>query len=114
MQNRSKLVLYIGVILLTVGILLRIFTSYTYLPFVIIGSGSLCKIYYISKLISRGAYKFGYELLFLVVGLILFFTGMYLRSNYQSQIFLLFMGAGLVLKSAFIILFIQKMRQRKS
>jgi len=115
MQMRSKWTLFIGIILLTVGIILRKTTDFGIEPILLIIIGVLFKIYYIIGKARSGEYKPGHELLFLFVGLIMFLCGLYLRSVEPqpplNPVFLIV--PGITLKVIFIILFIAKTRSAR-
>jgi len=112
---KSKWTLFTGIILLTAGIILRRTTDLGTEGLVLIVTGVLFKIYYIIEKARSGEYRPGLELLFLLVGLIMFFSGLYLR--YHESFFnpLWLIIPGISLKIVFIILFIRKIRKsRKS
>jgi hypothetical protein len=110
---KSKWTLFTGIILLTVGIVLRKITGLGIEAMVLIIVGVLFKVYYIISKARNGEYKPGNELLFLVIGLVMFFTGIYLR-NHDSPFDPLFLIIpGILLKVVFIILFIRKIRKTR-
>mgnify|MGYP000906703208 CR=1 FL=1 len=77
-------------------------------------SGVTCKLIYIVLKAISGEYKPGTELFILAVGLLLFFTGLYLRGveqNLINPIYLIVLG--ITLKVIFIIKFIQIIRSSK-
>ncbi len=104
----KKKFLYAGLFLLAIGILLKIVTDLTLLPVCIILSGVLFKVLYIIRKIRKDNYKPGYEFLILCVGLILFLTGIYLRSHGSSVNPAFFMIPGIAFKITFLVLFIRK------
>jgi len=107
---KQKWPLVFGIAILTVGIGLKIgqFEFLYYLPFLLLG-GSL-KIYYIIGIIRKGMYQPGMELLALIIGLGLFFTGIILKNSYQNEHYLYWMVPGLTLKFLFVLLFVLKIR----
>lgn len=109
---KSKLILFSGILLLTTGIILRIFTDSGFVAILLIIVGVGLKAYYIISKARSGEYKPGYELVFLFVGLTLFFTGLYFRSHEPSYHYVLLMVSGLILKLVYIILFVLKVRSR--
>ena len=81
---------------------------------VLIFTGVTLKTIYILAKVKSGEYKPGKELFFLVVGLILFLTGLYLRGIDQTLIKPIYLIVfGIALKSTFIIRFIQIVRSGK-
>ena len=102
----SKWILFIGIILLTLGILLKKFSELSIEPLLLIVVGVLFKIYYIIQKARHGEYKPSYELLFLFVGLLLFATGTYLKTHepHFNPSFLII--PGILFKITFIILVI--------
>jgi len=111
---KSKGLLFIGIFLLVLGIVLRKMTPYESLGLALIISGVLCKTVYIISKARSGEYVPGKELIFLGVGLLLFLSGLYLRSLEQNMIdptYLIVIGISL--KLFFIIRFIQIVRSAK-
>jgi len=108
---KQKWPLFSGIILLVTGIVLKFIEllPLTYIPFFVVG-GSL-KIFYIYQIIRKGRYKPGIEIIFLIIGLVLFFTGLMLKYNYVDQSYIYWTISGLTLKLAFVILFILKIRK---
>jgi uncharacterized membrane protein len=75
-------------------------------------TGVAFKAIYILAKVKSGAYKPGKELIFLVAGLLFFFTGLYLQKTNQSLIYpIYFIFFGLSLKIIYIIRFIKIVRQ---
>ena len=84
------------------------------LGLVLILTGVLFKTIYILAKIKNGEYNPGKELFFLVVGLIFFLSGLYLRNvdqTFLKPIYLIVLG--LALKVIFIIRFIQIIRSNQ-
>ncbi len=106
----KKWPLFIGVFLITTGVLIRIFTKHTFDPILIMVTGGLFKIYYIRNKIKNGEYKPGIEVGILIIGLVLFLSGIYLRSENSLINPLYLIIPGLILKSIFIVLIIRKFR----
>jgi len=112
---KSKAFLFIGIFLLIVGIIFRKMTPYEALGLVLIIIGVLCKTVYIISKARSGEYVPGNELVFLGIGLLLFLSGLYMRSLEQNLIdptYLIATGIGL--KLFFIIRFIQIVRLTKN
>lgn len=111
---KLKGLLFVGIILIVLGIILRKATQMKALGLVLILTGVLFKTIYILAKIKSGEYQPGKEMLFLVVGLILFLSGLYLRNVDQTLIKPIYLIVlGLTLKVIFIIRFIQIVRSNK-
>ena len=111
---KSKSLLFAGITLLVVGILLKKMTQMDVIGLAAIITGVAFKTIYIVSKVRNGEYKPGTELFILAVGLLLFFTGLYLRGieqNLIKPIYLIVLG--LTLKIIFIIKFIQIIRSNK-
>ncbi|MBT8394664.1 MAG: hypothetical protein KJN66_07410 [Bacteroidia bacterium] len=110
----SKYLLFTGIILLSIGILLRAINQFEYLGLSLILIGVVCKLIYIIIKVKNGDYKPGKELLLLGFGLLLFFTGLY---GLDSENLILkpvyFIALGISLKLIFIVRFIQIIRSGK-
>ncbi len=111
---KTKKILLLGIILLVAGILLKKLILLEILGLILIITGVTLKAIYIIAKFKSGEYQPGKELLFLVAGLILFFTGLYLKNinqNFIEPIYLIVFG--LTLKVIFIIKFIIIVRSNK-
>jgi len=108
MQSASKNIMFIGIALLIVGIFLRIYTDLYYLGLAIILLGAFFKMVYLIKRIKTGIYKPGFEFALLLVGLLLFSAGFYIKNSNLSINSAFFLIPGLILKVLFVILFIKK------
>ena len=111
---KLKLALFTGILLMTTGIILRMFTDVSFVAILLIILGVLFKTYYIIGKARSGEYQPGYELLFLFAGLTLFFSGLYFRMHKPAYPFVFLMVSGLILKMVYVILFIAKVRSRDS
>ena len=107
---KSKWILFIGIILLVTGIVLRVITNLGYEPILFIIVGVSFKTYYVIDKARDGDYKPGYELVFLFVGLLMFLSGIYLRSPELNFISSFLVVSGLILKVVFVVLFIINIR----
>ncbi len=105
---KSKYLLFIGIISLSIGIFLRAINLLEYLGLGLIIVGVICKLIYIIAKIKSGEYKPGKELLSLGLGLLLFFAGLYYIDP-ENMILkpIYFIVLGITLKLIFIIRFIQ-------
>lgn len=110
---KEKRLLYAGILLLAGGIVLKSITDVSLLAIGLMGTGVLAKITYVFMKIKSGEYIPGSEVTLLIGGLILFLSGIYLRTEAFedfSPVYLIF--TGLAMKVTFIILFIIKIRQK--
>jgi len=107
---KLKWILFIGIILLVIGIILRVITDLGYEPILLIIVGVSFKTYYVIGKARDGDYKPGYELVFLFVGLSMFLSGIYLRSLKLNLISSFLVVSGLILKVVFVVLFIINIR----
>jgi threonine/homoserine efflux transporter RhtA len=111
---KSKALLFTGIILLVIGILLRKMTQMDVIGLAAIITGVTCKLIYIVSKARSGEYKPGTELYVLAFGLLLFFTGLYLRGIEQNLIKPIYLIViGITFKIIFIIRFIQIIRSSK-
>ena len=109
---KQKRLLYIGILLLTVGILLKVFTSIPYVPLALILTGVFFKGYYVYKCIKSGTYKPGFEMVLLVIGILSYLTGNHLSHQTTHFYPLLLKITGMCLKAGFVVIFIIKSRKR--
>lgn len=107
---KSKWILFAGILFLVVGIVLRNLTEFDLVPVSLIVLGVLFKTYYIIGMAKSGEYKPGYELYFLFAGLALFLTGLYLKSQDPSGFSKSLIITGILLKIAFIVIFILRLK----
>lgn len=107
---KSKWTLFSGIILLVAGIVLRNLTEMDLAAVSLIVLGVLFKTYYIVRMARSGEYKPGYELYFLFAGLGMFLSGLYLKSQNPSVLAGLLIFTGILLKTAFIVIFIVRLR----
>ena len=111
---KLKKILLIGIILLVVGILLKKIFLMDVLGLILIIAGVTFKAIYILAKVKSGDYKPGKELVFLVVGLLFFFTGLYLQKIEQALVNPIYLIVfGLTLKVIFIIRFITIVKSDK-
>jgi len=114
-KMKSKFLLFFGIIMLVVGIIVKKTTTYDGIGLIFIFLGVLCKTIYIISKERSGEYKPGKELIFLVLGLLIFLSGLYLRASEQDLInanYLIVLG--IMLKVFFIFRFIQIIRLTKA
>ncbi len=109
----KKWPLFIGVFLITAGVLIRILTKHTFDPILIMATGGLFKMFYIRNKIKNGEYKPGIEIPVLLAGLALFLSGIYLRSENSLFNPKYLIIPGLILKGIFIFMIIKKFKNAK-
>jgi len=107
-MKTNKWRLFTGIALLTIGIVLRVATSVSYAPLILILVGVGFKVWHISWLIHQKKYKPGNECWFLLFGLILFFSGLYLLNAGIWKYSL--MSLGILFKAFFVVQLIRKSR----
>ena len=110
---KLKWILFTGIVLLTIGILLKKFSNLSFEPILLIITGVLLKIYYLIGKARSGEYKPGVELGILLVGLLLFLSGLYARSHETAFNAAYLIIPGITLKVIFVILAISKMRSQR-
>jgi len=110
---KSKWTLSAGILLLTLGIIIRKTTGLGTEGLILIIVGVAFKTYYIVNKARSGEYKPGYELIFLFVGLAMFMSGLYIRSHEPPFNPALLIVPGILLKVLFIVLFIIKTRRTR-
>jgi hypothetical protein len=103
-----KLVLYLGIVLLVLGILSQIYSLLEGIGLYLIIGGVLCKLAFIIGVILLGKYRIGKEFIFLLAGLVLFFIG---KSDLENPLLsYTLIITGISLKIVFVILFIRKLK----
>ncbi len=110
---KSKWTLFAGILLLTLGIILRKATGLGTEGLILIITGVVFKTYYIVSKVRSGEYKPGYELIFLFLGLTMFMSGLYIRTHEPPFSPALLIVPGVILKVLFIVLFIIKVRKTR-
>lgn len=111
---KSKSLLFIGILLLIVGILLRKLTDFEILGLGLLLLGVTCKTIYIIAKIRNGEYRPGKELIFLFLGLLLFMTGIALRKSDTGSTYPIYLIlSGLLLKIVYVIKFIRLVKRGK-
>ena len=110
----TKKTLFGGIIILILGIVLKNISDLTALSIAFMVAGVLLKTLYIISKAQSGEYKPGKELLFLFSGLILFFTGIYMRKAGINPLGTILFFTGITLKIIFILLFIKKVKNQKN
>ena len=111
---KNKWPLFLGIVLLMLGIVLGKTLNIEHLPLATILSGVAFKIYYIAQKIRSGEYRPGFEVLLLIVGLILFTGGIMLKKNGIIEDASALKIVGISLKVSFIVMFIIKTRSNRN
>ncbi|MFW5773515.1 MAG: hypothetical protein ACOCWD_02430 [Tangfeifania sp.] len=105
---KNKWPLFAGLTLLAVGIILKIILDNVAFPVFLIVTGILFKVCFVFNKIETKEYQPGYELILLILGLGLFFSGIHLK----NPVYFIEPGylkiVGILFKIGFIILFIRK------
>ena len=110
----SKVLIFIGILLLVTGIILKKLTQMDILGLALIITGVTFKTVYILTKVKSGEYIPGKEVIFLFLGLIIFLTGLYLRGTNQTLNYPIYLIVfGIILKTTFIIKFIQNVQSVK-
>lgn len=111
---KIKIFLYIGLLLLATGIALKKTTNFNVIPVIFMVIGVVLKLIYFVFIIRRGQYKPGFEIGILLLGLILFFSGIYLKSinSLFSPAYLIV--PGISLKVIFVILILRKKKLKQT
>jgi len=111
---KNKWPLFLGIVLLTLGIVLGKTSNIEHLPLALILCGVAFKIYYIAQKIRSREYRPGFEVLLLIVGLILFMGGIMLKKNGIIENASALKIVGISLKVSFIVMFIIKTRSNRN
>lgn len=110
---KNKWPLYTGIVLLTLGIVLKKTSNFDPWSLIILLSGVAFKVAYIISKILKREYKPGFEMFFLFIGLILFMGGIYLHKQGLLENPTIMKFVGISFKVFFIIIFIKKTREKK-
>ena len=110
---KLKNLIFIGIILLVSGIILRIEGSHPALALTIMLSGVACKLTYVIISIIRKTYRPGKEMLLLYIGMAVFFTGLYFR-RHGLPLGVPLEIMGISMKLTFIYLFVSIMKGSKA
>ncbi|MDA3852686.1 MAG: hypothetical protein PF444_00355 [Bacteroidales bacterium] len=107
---KRKYLIIVGVILLVSGIVLKSLGCCGHLPLMMIISGVLCKWTYVILSIVDKTYRPGWEITLLYGGLVVFFTGIYLR-HHGFAVGVPVEIMGISMKLVFVALFIRKKKK---
>ncbi len=100
--------IFVGLVLLLGGLLLKPLTE-SAIPLIMIMTGGTLKLIYVMISFLNKTYRPGKELLLLLMGLTVFFTGVYLkRQGFEG--WLVIEASGILMKVTFVLLFIKKLR----
>lgn len=106
---KSKWKLILGLFLLILGIVIKLLSDQDVLAIILIVIGALLKTAHIIGIIKTKAYQPGLEFLVLVIGLSVFFFGLYVcQKDSLAQLFII---SGLILKTIFVVWFIRKLNK---
>lgn len=110
---KLKWLLYIGIVLVVSGIVLKKMLLLGSLPILLLILGGSMKLLFLILSWRNGSFRPGYEMLLLVFGLGLFFTGLYVKHPVVVDYKSFFLPSGVFLKLLFIILIIRKKYKNK-
>ena len=110
---KTKWPLYLGIVLLTLGIVLKSMGKFDPYALIILLSGVAFKVGYIISKIRSGEYKPGKEVILLMAGLTLFLTGIYFKAHPMELHHAFLMAPGIALKVSFVLIFIFKMQKTR-
>ena len=110
---KEKWKLYLGAIIILVALVLRIYFPEVQIinPMFFIGGG--LKVWFLVGKIKDGGYKPGVELILLLIGLTMFFSGVYGRNHDWSFSAYWLIIPGALFKLVFVFLFIRKLALNK-
>lgn len=106
---QRKHILFVGIIALVTGLIAKQWVEFCNWPLMLIMTGGSLKLLYVALEITSKSYHPGKELLLLILGLLVFFAGIYLGREEVAFAYLM-MITGLMLKVSFVIFFIRKKR----
>ncbi|NNK82150.1 MAG: hypothetical protein HKO92_03390 [Flavobacteriaceae bacterium] len=111
----TKYLLITGIISLIIGVLIKLNFQSVHIGHYLIAIGIAFKIIYIVIKVRNDEYNPGKEVLFLIFGLLLFFTGLYATEIVQKFIRPLFLIVfGVILKLVFIVRLINITKSEKA
>ena len=111
---KVKGILYIGILLLVVGLWFRYLTPYTTAGLSLVIVGVILKLSYILQTMRSGQYKPQAEIFLLFSGLLLLFLGLWHKLNISEVVGYGMITVALVLKFLFLFLFIRKVRLNRT
>ena len=106
--SKQKWLIFLGLLLLSIGITLRYLTVFDLLSTIFIIIGIVLKLTFIIARMTKNNYRPGVELLVLLLGLGLFFSGIFFNSKGFEIHSIVFKVTGISLKVLFVVLFIVK------
>lgn len=113
-KMNAKYILYLGILLLLIGLFLRYLTPYTTFGVGLVFGGVILKLAYIGYTILRRQYQPKAEIFLLIGGLVFLFLGLWHKLNVSELVGYGMIILAIALKSIFIILFVRKMKMRKT
>lgn len=108
---KRKYLIFVGIVLLIGGILMKMLGTSGPLPLLLIILGASCKLTYLAYSITEKSYHPGWEMTLLYGGLGVFFFGIYLRKHGFDLGWIVEL-LGILMKMSFIFFFIRKKRRR--
>lgn len=109
----SKTPLLAGLILIFSGAVIKYYTTSDLWPNAMIFAGVANKLWFIFLMLTTGRYRPGKELVFLILGLAVFLSGLWLRSVPCTSVIqpVALIILGIVMKTTFVVLFIVKTKK---
>lgn len=111
---KVKGILYIGILLLLLGLLLRYLTPYDSAGLGLIIVGIILKFFYILRAVIIGQYRPQSEIYLLISGLLLLFLGLWYKQNINEVDGYGMITIAILLKLSFVIFFIRKTRVNRT
>lgn len=109
-MDKNKILIYVGIFLILIGLFLRYYFQILFLGNGFIIAGALSKIIYLFLSVISKKIKIGYEIIFLIVGLILVVVGSRFKTyDFILRIHPILMVIGVLFKIIFVALWIKKM-----
>lgn len=106
---RKKILLYLGILLLVTGIILKVIIASGVIPHTFIIAGITLKMIYLIRAIVTKEVKLGAEIFLLIIGISMVLIGAHLKTT--SNYFMLhpvFITVGVVCKIIFVAVWIKK------
>ncbi|MDA3930878.1 MAG: hypothetical protein PF541_18160 [Prolixibacteraceae bacterium] len=110
---KQKWPIFVGVILVTIGIILKYTINFNPWSLLILLTGVAFKIVYITSKIITKEYKPGFEIALLLIGLTFFMGGIVLHKNELIENPAVLKIIGISLKVLFVLIFIKKSRNQE-
>lgn len=109
-MDKTKIFIYVGIFFILIGIILRYYFDKALIGVLLIILGAISKLIFLFISVLTKKIKIGYEIFFLILGLLFVFIGIKFKAT-ESYFMLhpIFMSVGVILKIIFVVLWINKM-----